>query len=131
MDKAENRIWILRIIGLSISLILPILALLKLGQSIKPVYLFSWIIFISVLTIFFNWFDKRKSIRQEWRISERTLHLLEILGGWPAAFLSQRVFRHKISKVSYQIYFWIIVSINQLVAFDYLRDWAFVKAMFN
>ena len=59
----------------------------------------------------------------ERRIPEQTLHLLEILGGWPAAFLAQRVLRHKSSKVSYQIAFWLIVLLYQFVAIDFQRDW--------
>ena len=32
-----------------------------------------------------------------------TLHTLELIGGWPAAFLAQRWLRHKCSKRSFQM----------------------------
>jgi len=48
---------------------------------------------------------------------------LRMLGGWPGAFLAQRVFRHKTSKLSYQVVFWAIVLVYQLVALDYLTGW--------
>jgi len=41
------------------------------------------------------------------------LHLLELLGGWPGAFLAQRRLRHKCSKRRYQFVFWLIVLAYQ------------------
>ena len=42
--------------------------------------------------------DKSAAQRGRWRVSERTLHLWSLLGGWPGAFLAQRVLRHKTRK---------------------------------
>ena len=39
--------------------------------------------------------DKFKAKTNRWRIPERTLFLLAILGGGPGAFLGMKVFRHK------------------------------------
>lgn len=39
--------------------------------------------------------DKRRAVREEWRISERTLLLLAFLGGAAGAFLGMKVFHHK------------------------------------
>ena len=66
--------------------------------------------------------DKRKAIRRQWRTPESTLHLLELLGGWPGGLLAQRVLRHKIKKVSYQVSFWLIVLLHGLVWTDVLLD---------
>jgi uncharacterized membrane protein YsdA (DUF1294 family)/cold shock CspA family protein len=54
--------------------------------------------------------DKYRAIQGTWRISEGTLHLVEALGGWPGAFLAQRMMRHKTVKLSYQAAFWLIVA---------------------
>jgi len=51
-----------------------------------------------------------------------------LLGGWPGAFLAQRRFRHKCSKVSYQVVFWVIALTYQLVAFDSLQEWKWMRA---
>ncbi len=48
------------------------------------------------------------------------LHLLELLGGWPGAFLAQQVFRHKTRKLSFQLVFWGIVLLHQLFWIDWL-----------
>jgi uncharacterized membrane protein YsdA (DUF1294 family) len=54
--------------------------------------------------------DKYRAIRGGWRIREGTLHLVEVLGGWPGAFLAQQTLRHKTVKLSYQATFWLIVA---------------------
>ena len=53
--------------------------------------------------------DKRAAVRGRLRIPENTLHLLELLGGWPGSLVAQHVFRHKRRKRSYQVVFWLIV----------------------
>lgn len=45
----------------------------------------------------FAW-DKWRAVRQAWRVPEKTLITCALLGGWPAAYLAMRVFRHKTSK---------------------------------
>lgn len=54
-------------------------------------------------------YDKRQSRNGGWRLSERTLHGIELAGGWPGSWAGQRYFRHKTSKMSYQVLFWLIV----------------------
>ena len=56
--------------------------------------------------------DKRAAGRGRPRTPEATLHLLELLGGWPGAFVAQRLIRHKNAKVSYQVVFWLIVVLH-------------------
>lgn len=48
----------------------------------------------------FGW-DKRCAERGQRRIPERTLHALELLGGWPGALLAMQTFRHKRKKPRY------------------------------
>lgn len=58
--------------------------------------------------------DKQRAVRGDWRIAEGTLHAIELLGGWPGAWIAQRVFRHKGRKTRYLIVFWAIVGIHAL-----------------
>ena len=53
--------------------------------------------------------DKARAVDAEWRVSENTLHLLELLGGWPGALFAQQCLRHKTAKLGYQVIFWLIV----------------------
>ena len=58
--------------------------------------------------------DKRNAQRGEWRTPEKQLHIVELLGGWPGAFLTQQLLRHKTQKTSYQAVFWLIVLTHQV-----------------
>ena len=60
-------------------------------------------------------------------LPEASLHLLEMLGGWPGAILAQRRFRHKCAKGAYQFTFWVIVLLHQSAAYDSLHDWRFSR----
>ncbi len=69
--------------------------------------------FVASLTAFILYaIDKAAARRGSRRIAENTLHLWSLLGGWPGALAAQRIFRHKTSKTSFQIVFWITVALN-------------------
>ena len=67
---------------------------------------------VSLVTFVMYWIDKRAAIRGAQRTPENTLHLLELLCGWPGAVLAQHIFRHKTRKGRYQFIFWLAVLIN-------------------
>ncbi len=54
--------------------------------------------------------DKRRAATGGRRIPERTLHALDLIGGWPGGWLGQRRFRHKTRKLSFQIAFWLTAA---------------------
>ena len=56
--------------------------------------------------------DKSAARRGAWRISESTLLLLGLAGGWPGALIAQQVFRHKSSKTSFRVLLWITILLN-------------------
>jgi uncharacterized membrane protein YsdA (DUF1294 family) len=67
---------------------------------------------VSLITFVFYGVDKRRARRGELRVPEKTLHTLELLGGWPGAWIGQRVFRHKTQKLSFRLVFWAIVALH-------------------
>ena len=73
---------------------------------------------VSVLCFILYWCDKNSAQQGRQRTPENTLHLVELAGGWPGALVAQQVFRHKTRKVSYQLKFWGIVALHQLVWLD-------------
>ncbi len=58
--------------------------------------------------------DKRQAIRGRDRISERTLHLLELAGGWPGSWAAGRLMYHKTRKLSYRWRFRTIATLHIL-----------------
>lgn len=87
--------------------------------SLRP-WLAAWLVLASLVTFALYARDKRHAVRALPRTPENTLHLCALLGGWPGAFLAQRLLRHKTAKVSFQFIFWPIVAAHQLVALDLL-----------
>lgn len=84
---------------------------------------------ISAVTYISYATDKRRAQTNAWRIPEAHLHLMELLGGWPAAWIAQRRLRHKCSKVSYQCTFWLIITIQEFAAYDFLQDWKLSRVL--
>lgn len=56
--------------------------------------------------------DKDAAQRGRWRIAESTLHLFELVGGWPGALLAQHLMRHKTRKASCRFGFWCMVTLH-------------------
>ena len=59
--------------------------------------------------------DKSAAKAQRQRVSESTLLLLGVVGGWPGAIVAQQTLRHKTQKASFRKAFWGTVVINVLV----------------
>ena len=59
--------------------------------------------------------DKSAAATDAWRVSESTLLVVGLAGGWPGAIVAQQVLRHKSSKASFRSAFWGTVVLNVLV----------------
>jgi uncharacterized membrane protein YsdA (DUF1294 family) len=90
---------VLNVLILASLLVLPVIAGLRFGAAFK--WVGAYVVLLSVLTYWAYAVDKRRAEDRTWRVPEARLHLLELLGGWPGAFLAQRRLRHKCSKGSY------------------------------
>ncbi|EHA16927.1 DUF1294 domain-containing protein [Halomonas sp. HAL1] len=67
---------------------------------------------VSMLAYITYAIDKKSAINNRRRVSEKTLHLLGVVGGWPGAFLAQQRLRHKTQKTAFQATFWLTVVVN-------------------
>lgn len=76
------------------------------------VTLILWLAAINAFAALLYWADKRKARNRDWRIPEAVLLLAGLLGGTPASFAAQRLFRHKTRKFSFQCAFWAIVALQ-------------------
>ena len=57
--------------------------------------LLVWLAVINLLTFIVYGADKRRARKGKWRVPEKTLFLLPLLGGSIGALLGMRVFHHK------------------------------------
>ena len=68
--------------------------------------------FMSVVLYFMYAADKSAAISGKWRISEATLHLVALLGGWPGGLIARHTLRHKTIKQPFRFVFWCTVVLN-------------------
>jgi len=109
------------LIALAVLLVLPVMAAMHL--TLKPIWFALGVITLSILTYALYAADKQWAREGARRVPESNLHLIELRGGWPGAWLAQRRLRHKSSKQSYQLVFWLIIALWQFACYDALNDW--------
>jgi uncharacterized membrane protein YsdA (DUF1294 family) len=67
---------------------------------------------LSCITFMLYRHDKNAAQAGRMRTRERTLHVIDLLGGWPGGLLAQDRLRHKTRKATFQLVFWATVAIN-------------------
>lgn len=77
-----------------------------------PRWLMGAYVGISLLTFLVYASDKSAAQQGAWRVSENTLHLLAMAGGWPGALIAQQMLRHKSAKQEFRAVFWGTVVTN-------------------
>ena len=79
--------------------------------KLHPIVLFAYIV-ASCLGFLIYAFDKAAAMQGDWRTKESTLHLVSVFGGWPGAMIAQSMFRHKTKKKSFQLIYWVTITLN-------------------
>jgi uncharacterized membrane protein YsdA (DUF1294 family) len=77
-----------------------------------PLFILGIYLVASVLAYVAYAMDKAAAKSRRWRIAEDTLHIWGLIGGWPGALIAQQRLRHKTSKTSFQVMFWVTVVLN-------------------
>ncbi|MGB1237481.1 MAG: DUF1294 domain-containing protein [Pseudomonadales bacterium] len=90
----------LLVVGLFFTLLYLLAAAGKLPLAVVALYLLA-----SFISFVLYALDKARAQRDAWRISERTLQLWSVLGGWPGALVAQSVLRHKTRKTGFIVVF--------------------------
>lgn len=70
------------------------------------------LVLINLFTLLLYRSDKKAALRGRWRVSEARLHTLELLGGWPTAWVARELFRHKTRKTWFLVSYWLCVLLN-------------------
>jgi len=109
--------------GVALGLMLLWIALLGLGVWRGQL---GWVLLpallgLNLMTFFLYWQDKHAAQHGQWRTKENHLHLLALLGGWPGAWLAQRVLRHKTVKAPFVLGYWATVGLHLVL----LALWVF------
>lgn len=100
--------------GLAMLLMLGWLALLAWGAWAQrlPLWLLGAMAALNLVTFLSYALDKSAAQSGGWRTSEKQLHLLALLGGWPAAWWAQQWLRHKSRKQEFRSMYWATVLLH-------------------
>lgn len=79
-----------------------------------PLWVAGLYLAASIVTFIVYAVDKSAATNGRWRVSENTLLLLGVIGGWPGAIVAQQTLRHKTKKASFRSAFWVTVLLNVL-----------------
>ena len=78
-------------------------------------YLIYYLIVINLVGLIIMKVDKQKAIKKQYRISEKTLWIVAIIGGAVGTTLGMNFFRHKTKHLSFKIGFPILAVIEVLL----------------
>lgn len=84
--------------------------------------LFAYFLIANCLTFVIAGYDKYLAIKNKRRIPENTLFFFEAIGGTIGLLLAMLLFRHKTSKTSFIIKFFLILLIQLILVYLKLTD---------
>lgn len=79
-------------------------------------YLFFYLVLINAVGLLIMLADKRKAIKNKWRIPESTLMTVAAIGGSIGSLLGMRLFRHKTKHPKFTIGIPAILAAQILIA---------------
>jgi uncharacterized membrane protein YsdA (DUF1294 family)/cold shock CspA family protein len=88
-----------------------------------PLWVLGALVGLNVLTLCVYAADKNAAQRGGWRTSEKNLHTLSLLGGWPAAWLAQQSMRHKSSKAEFRAMYWLTIVVHCAALGAWVSGW--------
>ncbi|GHU63421.1 phosphoesterase [Clostridia bacterium] len=74
---------------------------------------------ISIIAIVLTIHDKNAARKQTWRVKERTLFLISVLGGSIAMLITMRLVRHKTQRKKFMIGIPLIIAIQLILVFAF------------
>lgn len=119
---------------LSFSVILALLFVTALMIAAALRWVPDWLAGIYLLLSLFTFIsyarDKSAAKLGHWRLSEMSLQLQALIGGWPGALVARHWLRHKSSKTSFSIVLYLMVLLNicGLLAISY---WQIFRGSWN
>ena len=89
--------------------------------EIKLEYVIVYLIIINLIGILAMYLDKKKAIKGSWRIKEKTLIMISVLGGGIGALIGMYLFRHKTKKLKFTIGIPIIIICEVILICFFIR----------
>lgn len=87
-------------------------------QYLTPINIIIYLLSINLIGVFAMYIDKKKAQYGKWRIAEKTLILIALLGGSIGTLIGMYWFRHKTKKIKFVLGFPTIL-ISEIVIIAY------------
>jgi uncharacterized membrane protein YsdA (DUF1294 family) len=81
-----------------------------------------YVLVINVLSFAFFGLDKMLATQRSWRVSEKMLWILSLLGGSVGALIGMQFFRHKTKKISFQFILALIIVVQIILLWLFFGD---------
>lgn len=108
--------------GIFIGIVTTIFIVYLLGSLVTgriPQVLLGIYAAVSIISFITYVIDKNAAEKNRWRVQENTLHIMALFGGWPGAYIAQRITRHKTVKEPFQSVFVATVILNIIALIVY------------
>ena len=89
---------------------------ISLGDIFSSKNIILYFLIINIVCFLIMFIDKRKAKKGAWRIPEKTLFLITVLGGGIGTTAGMYVFRHKTQKLQFVIGFPFITILEIILA---------------
>ncbi len=86
-------------------------------------YSIYYIIFINITAFITVFIDKQKAKKNKYRISEKALFILAVIGGSIGAYTSMLIFRHKTKKWYFKLGIPFIIITQILIVYYIIKNY--------
>ena len=94
--------------------------MINIEQLIQAIFTIKniviYLLAINIITFLIMWWDKHEAKVGDWRISEKTLFILVLIGGGIGGIIGMYTFRHKTKKWYFKYGFPIIIILQIILA---------------
>lgn len=80
-----------------------------------------YILFINTITFGAFALDKKRAIKNQWRIPESTLLILSLIGGSLGGLLAMKIVKHKTKKMKFTIGIPLLLLVNIFIIWYIIR----------
>ncbi|NMC56392.1 MAG: DUF1294 domain-containing protein [Eubacteriaceae bacterium] len=87
-------------------------------------YLIYYLLFINIIAFIAVFIDKQKAKKNRYRISEKVLFILAVIGGSVCAYISMLIFRHKTKKWYFKIGIPLIIIVQFICAYYLIKNYS-------
>lgn len=118
------------LLRLVVAALIVLAAIAATQLRLAPTWVLIAYLVLGIVSIARYWSDKRAAEDQRWRISENSLHFVDLVGGIAGGLVAQALLRHKVRKPEFAIFSWLIASLHFLgLVLLMLGFWHFPPAL--